>query len=222
MPLSWLHQRIFFFLGGVGNDRLYNYQHTTFSFILHYYRHKRKEGKMKLTKSLAESPCHVADIPFPYTSHPLSLLNLVRKLALASPIVRFSFLINTSNSNSSRFLSPIFQASLPDNFTAYDHVEDGVPAGYFISGNSAEAMEFFLEASPENFKKAIDIVVPKTGTKITCLLVDALLSTCFADYLALCPLSFTPTSFANAALIAVLQLLIIKMKSLVLFLVSPA
>ncbi|GMN58339.1 hypothetical protein TIFTF001_027429 [Ficus carica] len=172
---------------------------------------------MKLTKSLAESPCHVAVFPFPYTSHPLSLLNLVRKLALASPTVRFSFL-NTSNSNNSRFLSPIFQANLPDNITAYDHVEDGVPAGHVISGNSAKAMEFFLEASPENFKNVIDIVVAKTGTKITCLLVDALLSTCFADFLALRRLSFTPTSFANAALIAVLQLLIIKMKSLVLFL----
>ncbi|KAK9177420.1 hypothetical protein WN944_029442 [Citrus x changshan-huyou] len=67
-------------------------------------------------------------------------------------------------------------ARLPDNIRVYD-VEDGVPMKYASTeSNPLEAVELFVKATPENFKKGLDAAVSKTGRKISCFLTDAFLT----------------------------------------------
>ncbi|KAF5731833.1 anthocyanidin 3-O-glucosyltransferase 7 [Tripterygium wilfordii] len=112
---------------------------------------------------------HVAAFAFPYGSHPRTFLSLALQLANAAPQVHFSF-FNTAKSNETLFSSSK-SSQLPNNFRAYS-VNDGVPAGHVLSGHPLEAVEFFLKAGPESFKKGIDIAVAETGTNITCILMD--------------------------------------------------
>ncbi|KAF5731904.1 anthocyanidin 3-O-glucosyltransferase 7 [Tripterygium wilfordii] len=112
---------------------------------------------------------HVAAFAFPFGSHPRPLLSLVLKLATAAPQVHFSF-FNTEKSNETLFSSSK-SSQLPHNFRAYS-VDDGVPAGHVLSGHPLEAVEFFLKAGAESFKKGIDIALAETGTNITCFLMD--------------------------------------------------
>ncbi|KAL5578445.1 hypothetical protein UlMin_020144 [Ulmus minor] len=113
---------------------------------------------------------HVGVFPFPFTSHPYSMLTLVRKLAKAAPNVQFSF-FNTSNSNNSLF-GFTSKVELEHNIKAYD-VEDGMPVGHVFSGNPVEPMNVFLKAKPKIFKRAMDMATSETGLKISCLLFDA-------------------------------------------------
>uniref|UniRef100_A0A2N9EMH4 Glycosyltransferase n=1 Tax=Fagus sylvatica TaxID=28930 RepID=A0A2N9EMH4_FAGSY len=115
---------------------------------------------------------HVAVLAFPFGSHPLSLWNLVCKLAQASPTVHFSFL-NTGKSNSSLFTTA--KADVPHNTKAYD-VTDGMPEGHVLSRNPLEAVDLFLKVSPENFKRGIDVAVEETGMRISCLISDGFLT----------------------------------------------
>ncbi|XP_035550317.1 anthocyanidin 3-O-glucosyltransferase 7-like [Juglans regia] len=116
---------------------------------------------------------HVAVLAFPFGCHPWLLLNLASKLASAAPDVRFSFL-NTAKSNQK--LSATSGAHLPHNLKFYD-VADGVPEGHVLTpGNPLEELELFLEATPESFRKGMDMAVAETGQqKITCILSDAFL-----------------------------------------------
>ncbi|EXC33001.1 hypothetical protein L484_014781 [Morus notabilis] len=124
---------------------------------------------------------HVAVFPFPFCSHPISLLNLLLKLALTSSNVQFSFLTTPTSMTSLLKLTSEVVLNLPDNVKPYGVVGDGVPPGHAPSEDPTEATELFLKASRANFKYAIEFVVAKTGTKITFLLVDALLSVFVAD-----------------------------------------
>ena len=126
---------------------------------------------MPVTESSPQK--HVAVLAFSSSSHPLILMNLVRKLAQAAPNVQFSFL-NTAKSNLSLF-STTAKPDVPHNIKAYD-VADGVPAGHVLSRNPLEAVNFFLKASPENFKRGIDVAVAETGKRISCLISDAFLT----------------------------------------------
>ncbi|KAL5549054.1 hypothetical protein UlMin_004285 [Ulmus minor] len=109
---------------------------------------------------------HVAVLAFPFGSHAAPLLSLIRNLAAASPTTKFSF-FGTSRSNQAIFLS-----SNDDNIKPYD-VVDGLPEGFVPSGNPIEAMELFLEATPENFKSALEVAEEESGLKIGCLVSDA-------------------------------------------------
>ncbi|KAL5562703.1 hypothetical protein UlMin_032450 [Ulmus minor] len=123
---------------------------------------------MSLAKS-SKPNRHVAVFVFPFGSHPLPLVSLVQKLAREAPNVHFSF-FNTAISNTS-----IFPPNLPTNIKAFD-LEDGMPAGHVLSGKPHEAVNLFLKAAPEMFKKAIDVAETETGLKITCMLTDAFLT----------------------------------------------
>ncbi|XP_041009483.1 anthocyanidin 3-O-glucosyltransferase UFGT-like [Juglans microcarpa x Juglans regia] len=116
---------------------------------------------------------HVAVLAFPFGCHPWLLLNLASRLASAAPDVRFSFL-NTAKSNQN--LSATSGAHLPHNLKSYD-VADGVPEEHVLTpGNPLEELELFLEATPESFRKGMDMAVAETGQqKITCILNDAFL-----------------------------------------------
>lgn len=115
---------------------------------------------------------HVAVLVFPFGSHPISLLNLVRKLALAAPQVQFSFL-STAKSNTSLLSS---SPNLPPNFKAYS-VQDGVPVDHHLSPNNPlEELTFFLKSSLPNFTAAIQNAVSDTNSDITCLLSDGFLA----------------------------------------------
>ncbi|KAJ6409915.1 hypothetical protein OIU84_009412 [Salix udensis] len=115
---------------------------------------------------------HVAVLAFPFGSHPLSLLDLMLKLARVAQETRFSFL-NTEKSNSSIFSAA--RASLPDNIKAYN-VADGVPLNHVFSGDPIERVELFVKEAPGNFKTALDMAEAETGWKISCLITDAFLS----------------------------------------------
>ncbi|CAH8320207.1 unnamed protein product [Eruca vesicaria subsp. sativa] len=110
---------------------------------------------------------HVAILAFPFGTHAAPLLSITRRLATASPTTLFSF-FNTSQSNSSLFPS----SDLPSNIRVHD-VADGVPEGYVFSGRPQEAIELFLVAAPESFRKAISSAENDAGKKVTCLLTDA-------------------------------------------------
>jgi len=116
---------------------------------------------------------HVAVLAFPFGSHPLSLLALVRKLAQDAPNVEFSFL-NTPKSNHSLFSTAKPDEILP-NIKAYD-VADGVPKGHVLSPNPIEGVELFIKVSPENFRRGLEMAEAENGMKISCLLTDAFLS----------------------------------------------
>ncbi|OVA20940.1 UDP-glucuronosyl/UDP-glucosyltransferase [Macleaya cordata] len=128
---------------------------------------------------------HVAVLAFPYGTHAIPLLNLVRRLAIAAPNITFSF-FSTSKSNSSifgssskpnflnRFFGPKSAFNIPSNVKAYD-VEDGVPVGF--TGHPMAEMEIFLKSMGGNFKQSIDTVLAgPDGKKISCVISDSFLS----------------------------------------------
>ncbi|KAK7856092.1 anthocyanidin 3-o-glucosyltransferase 2 [Quercus suber] len=126
---------------------------------------------MSVTKSSPHK--HVAVLPFPFGSHALSLLTLVRRLAKAAPNVHFSF-INTQKCNHSLFSAAKPDETLP-NIKPYD-VADGVPVGHVLSPNPIEAVEFFIKVSPQNYKRGLEVAVAETGMKFSCLISDAFLT----------------------------------------------
>ncbi|KAK9988917.1 hypothetical protein SO802_029156 [Lithocarpus litseifolius] len=126
---------------------------------------------MSVTKSSPQK--HVAVLPFPFGSHALSLLTLVRRLAKAAPNVHFS-LLNTQKCNHSLFSAAKPDETLP-NIKPYD-VADGVPAGHVLSPNPIEVVEFFIKVSPQNYKRGLEVAVAETGMKFSCLISDAFLT----------------------------------------------
>ncbi|KAJ9699003.1 hypothetical protein PVL29_007866 [Vitis rotundifolia] len=115
---------------------------------------------------------HIGVLVFPFTSHPPTLLGLVRRLASAAPDAKFSF-FSTANSNSFLF-SAQSPGGVLGNLKPYD-VPDGVPAGHVLFGNPAEGVGLFLKEAPANFKRAMEVAVEETGRKISCLVTDAFL-----------------------------------------------
>jgi len=131
---------------------------------------------MSATKG-SEEQKHVAFLAFPFGSHPLTRLSLLRKLARAAPNVRFSFL-NTAKSTRSLLSKSTADDDVPHNIKFFQ-VADGVPEpeGHVHAKNPVEAINLFLKATPDNLRKGIDMAVAETGQRITCLLCDAFLST---------------------------------------------
>nr|WNH14551.1 UFGT3a [Betula platyphylla] len=123
------------------------------------------------TKSSEEK--HVAFLAFPFASHALVGLSLLRKLANAAPGVHFSFL-NTAKSTES-LLSKSRADDVPQNIKFYQ-VSDGVPDGHVLTGKPTEPENFFLKATPNNLKTGLDVAVAETGMRITCLLSDVFLT----------------------------------------------
>ncbi|KAI3831921.1 hypothetical protein MKX03_022293 [Papaver bracteatum] len=114
---------------------------------------------------------HVVVMAFPYGSHPMPLLNLVRRLAIAAPTVTFSF-FSTSKSNKS-----IFGTSanyIPSNIKPCD-VDDGVPKG-FKGHPLAEMNNFFLKSMADNYKKGIYSVYDgESISMVNCIISDSFL-----------------------------------------------
>ncbi|KAL6340501.1 hypothetical protein AAG906_006166 [Vitis piasezkii] len=148
---------------------------------LHQQIFKEQLGKISIyaprvqpRKTLISTPMgkHIGVLAFPFASHPLTLLGLVRRLASAAPDAKFSF-FSTANSNSFLF-SARSPGGVLGNLKPYD-VPDGVPVGHVLSGNPAEGDGLFLKEAPANFKRAMEVAVAETGRKISCLVTDALL-----------------------------------------------
>ncbi|XP_022756537.1 flavonoid 3-O-glucosyltransferase-like [Durio zibethinus] len=110
---------------------------------------------------------HIAVLAFPFGTHAVPLLRMVRQLSDASPGVVFSFL-STEQSNNSTFPKD----EKLDNIKPF-HVGDGLPEGYSFKGNPHEPVEYFVKALPGNFREAIDALVAETGKRIDCLITDA-------------------------------------------------
>ncbi|KAK7252264.1 hypothetical protein RIF29_36095 [Crotalaria pallida] len=118
------------------------------------------------TSSVEESK-HVAVIAFPFGSHLMPLLNLVLKLAHATPNCLFSF-IGTEHSNSILFPKPY----IPKNIKAYS-ISDGIPEGHVLGSNPTEKLNHFLSTGPENLQKGIDLAVADTNQRVSCIIADA-------------------------------------------------
>ncbi|KAG8372414.1 hypothetical protein BUALT_Bualt12G0063700 [Buddleja alternifolia] len=112
---------------------------------------------------------HIGVLAFPFGTHAAPLLALVRRLSASTPGIRFSF-FNSSASNSTIFSARVSDSC--DNIRAYD-VWDGTPEGF--SGSHFEAVGLFLNASPGNFEKAIEVAEGEIGLKVSCLISDAFL-----------------------------------------------
>ncbi|WJX26393.1 hypothetical protein P8452_15320 [Trifolium repens] len=110
---------------------------------------------------------HVAVYVFPFGSHPVPLLNLVLKLAQASPDTLFSF-IGTQQSNKPLFSKP----NIPNNIKPFN-IGDGVPEGHVLGFNPVEKVNFFLQAGHQNLQKGIDLAVADTKERVTCIIADA-------------------------------------------------
>ncbi|KAF2294232.1 hypothetical protein GH714_008435 [Hevea brasiliensis] len=114
---------------------------------------------------------HVAAMAFPFGSHPLALLNLVKKLAMAAPDTQFSFL---STEDSNNFLFSASKATdLPNNIKPCN-VSDGVPMNHVFSGRPTERVDLFVKAAPDNFRKGLELAATEIG-QISCLITDAFL-----------------------------------------------
>ncbi|XP_004485617.1 anthocyanidin 3-O-glucosyltransferase 7 [Cicer arietinum] len=110
---------------------------------------------------------HVAVYVFPFGSHPVPLLNLVLKLAHASPNTLFSF-IGTQQSNKPLFSKP----NIPNNIKPFS-IDDGVPKGHVLGSNPTEKLNLFLQAGHQNLQKGIDLAVAYTKQRVTCIISDA-------------------------------------------------
>ncbi|CAH8271348.1 unnamed protein product [Arabidopsis lyrata] len=111
---------------------------------------------------------HVAVLAFPFGTHAAPLLAVTCRLATAAPSTVFSF-FNTARSNSS-----LLSSDLPANIRVHN-VADGVPEGSILTGNPQEAVELFLEAAPEIFRREIKAADTEVGRKVKCILTDAFL-----------------------------------------------
>ncbi|KDP38229.1 hypothetical protein JCGZ_04872 [Jatropha curcas] len=127
---------------------------------------------MERSTSPTKPKKHVAVLAFPFGCHPLALLNLVKKLAMAVPDIQFSF-FNLANSNNYLF-SASEANNLPSNLRPYS-VGDGVPLNHVFSGHPIERLDLFIEATPENYKKGLELAVAEMG-QINCLITDAFLA----------------------------------------------
>ncbi|WCJ17852.1 UDP-Glycosyltransferase superfamily protein [Euphorbia peplus] len=120
---------------------------------------------MKFTKD-SENGLHVGVFPFPFTSHPLVMFDLVLNLASAAPNVHFSF-FNTMKSNKSLLSKQ--NLHLPPNILFHDLDDGSEPYGPGLF----QDMHTFTEAIPENFKRGVDEAEAQIGRTITCFLADA-------------------------------------------------
>lgn len=136
---------------------------------------------------MCDHQIHVAVLAFPFASHPLILLNLVKKLGISEPNMKFSF-FNTEKSNQMLFSKVKIDGYDIKSF----NVGDGIPNGYVFSGNPLEIIDFFVRATPGNFRIGLEECVEATGMKINCLLTDAFLwfSGDFADEMGIPWVSF--------------------------------
>ncbi|CAI9098559.1 OLC1v1035228C1 [Oldenlandia corymbosa var. corymbosa] len=117
---------------------------------------------------------HIAVLPFPFGSHPVPMLNLVKRIAASAPAnVNFSFFC-TPESNKTYFSGAKGDEEFA-NIKAYS-VWDGIPRDHVFSGNpQLERIGMFLNATPGNFELAMKEAEEDTGVKISCLLTDAFL-----------------------------------------------
>lgn len=116
---------------------------------------------------------HVAVYVFPFGSHPVPLLNLILKLAHASPNTLFSF-IGTEQSNKPLFSKP----NIPSNMKPFS-IGDGVPEGHVLGSHPDERVNLFLQAGHQNLQKGIDLAVADTKVRVTCIITDAFLAPSF-------------------------------------------
>ncbi|KAF7849567.1 hypothetical protein BT93_L0625 [Corymbia citriodora subsp. variegata] len=116
---------------------------------------------------------HVTVLVFPFGSHPWPLANLTLKLATAAPDVRFSFL-NTAKSNGVIFSLPS-RAELPPNVRVYDVGDSSPDDHHGQMKHPGELVSSFLKAAPDSFGAAVDAAEQDAGTKVSCLLTDAIL-----------------------------------------------
>ncbi|KAI9192594.1 hypothetical protein LWI28_025245 [Acer negundo] len=106
---------------------------------------------------------HIAVFAFPFATHAVPLLSLVRKLSESAPDVNFSF-FNTAQSNQSLFTKGNgFERIEPRS------VNNGLPEGFIIGRNPHEPVEYFLKATPGNYRSA----VAESGLTFDGLITDA-------------------------------------------------
>ncbi|XP_059296253.1 anthocyanidin 3-O-glucosyltransferase-like [Lycium ferocissimum] len=112
---------------------------------------------------------HIALLAFPFGSHAAPLLTLVQKLSPFLPSDTIFSFFNTSQSNTSIFS----KSSKPDNLKIYN-VWDGVKEGN-ATPFGREAIELFIQSTPNNFLKSMKEAEEETGVKFSCIFSDAFL-----------------------------------------------
>ena len=111
---------------------------------------------------------HVAVFAFPFGTHFMALLNLVLKLAQATPNCSFSF-ICTQKSNATHFNRP----HIPKNIKAYS-ISDGIPMSHAqLANHPIEKVNLFLKTGPQNLQKGILLAEADIEKRVTCIIADA-------------------------------------------------
>ncbi|PHU05603.1 Anthocyanidin 3-O-glucosyltransferase [Capsicum chinense] len=95
------------------------------------------------------SQLHIALFAFPFSSHPICLLNVTQKQSSFLPSNTLFSYFNTSQSNTLTFS----KSSKPNNLKVYD-VWDGVKEGNDTPFGH-EAIELFIQSPPANFEKSM-------------------------------------------------------------------
>ncbi|KAI3909614.1 hypothetical protein MKW98_014031 [Papaver atlanticum] len=118
----------------------------------------------------SKKPNHVVVMAFPYGTHSIPLLNLVRRLAIQSPTLTFSF-FSTSKSNQSVF-GTSSNNNVPSNIKPYD-VDDGVPKDF--TGPPKAEINFFLKSMVQNYRNGIHSVYGDEMKMTKCFICDSFL-----------------------------------------------
>ncbi|XP_050218412.2 flavonoid 3-O-glucosyltransferase-like [Mercurialis annua] len=112
---------------------------------------------------------HVAVLAFPFATHAHLLFKLVNEVSKASPHATFSF-FSTAQSNSA-----IFKDSQASDSIKPCNIEDGISKDFVFSGSPIEAVERFLQKTPQNFESSMEKAVKESGKAFSCLITDAFL-----------------------------------------------
>ena len=120
--------------------------------------------------SSSDDTKHVVVVPFPSSSHRITLPNLLSKLAHAAPNVVFSYIAPPQH-NQEVFSKP----NIPHNIKHFD-ISDGVPEGLVPKRRT----DFILKSYRQNLKSVVDFAAKSTNLRVTCILADLFVASSLA------------------------------------------
>lgn len=123
---------------------------------------------MEITAEKSIREKHVAVFAFPFTSHPRLLLTLVQRLAVAAPMVVFSFFC-TKKFNQLLFVDRSWNNILPYDVSDGMQLEDNVSEVMSLE----ERVNKFLVVAEEELRRGVRVAEMDIGLKISCLMTDA-------------------------------------------------
>ncbi|KAL8161435.1 hypothetical protein V2J09_012924 [Rumex salicifolius] len=120
------------------------------------------------TASTAEVCRHVAVCPFPFSSHPATLLLLSRTIAASAPGVHVTFFTTEA--------SAAALSACEDTGVWIRRIDDGLKGESAVATHPLEGIRRFMEAAGESLRRSMAAAEEEVGVKISCVVADAFLS----------------------------------------------